>query len=177
VSELDLVWQGKTDDELVQAADRLFEYTEAGERCIRDEMRRRGLPEPEPPVGRCARCGRAISWNHPGTECSECDTPFPAELLQRLAASVERDELVDECAVFVANGEVEARQIESLLQGAGIPCATRGEAFGRIYGLTVDGLGAVRIVVSGPDEERARALLEAAQAGELRLPEESTEQP
>jgi hypothetical protein len=39
--------------------------------------------------------------------------------------------------------------------------------------LTLDGLGAVEILVAEEDADRARSLLEAAEAGTLRLDDES----
>ena len=69
------IWAAKSDDEIVEASSELFDYTEDGERIIRAEVRRRGLPEPDPPIGRCSRCGRSIASNHPGDRCSECEEP------------------------------------------------------------------------------------------------------
>lgn len=42
------VWRSKTDDEVIEASRNLSEYTEKGKRIIREEMIRRGLPEPAP---------------------------------------------------------------------------------------------------------------------------------
>jgi hypothetical protein len=74
----------------------------------------------------------------------------------------------DRC-VRVTNGEIEAEQVRSLLAGSGIECEFRGEALRNTFGLTLDGLGRVEILVSAADEERARELLESAEAGELSL--------
>jgi hypothetical protein len=41
------IWRDKTDDEVVEAASTLSEYTEEAARAIRSELQRRGLPEPE----------------------------------------------------------------------------------------------------------------------------------
>ncbi|MGH9383727.1 MAG: hypothetical protein ACRD2N_05515 [Vicinamibacterales bacterium] len=46
MSGADDVWRSKSDDELAEAAERLSEYTEEGERIIRAELRRRGMAEP-----------------------------------------------------------------------------------------------------------------------------------
>ena len=77
--------------------------------------------------------------------------------------------------VFVASGEVHAQQIRAFLEDAGIPTLERGEALRNVYGLTVDGLGAVEILVSEEDASRARELLESAEAGAFRLGDESPE--
>jgi hypothetical protein len=71
--------------------------------------------------------------------------------------------------VFVASGEIQAQQIRSFLEAAGIHAAERGEALRHTHGLTVDGLGAVDIMVAENDEERARQLLASADAGAFRL--------
>ena len=54
------------------------------------------------------------------------------------------EELVE---VYRANGEIEAQVIRSLLDYNGIPCLLKGEAARNIYGLTVDGISEVRIMV------------------------------
>jgi len=46
------IWAAKSDAELLEASGELFEFTEAGEHVVRAELRRRGLPEPDPPIGR-----------------------------------------------------------------------------------------------------------------------------
>jgi hypothetical protein len=71
--------------------------------------------------------------------------------------------------VFVANGEVHAQQIRAFLESAGIATVERGETLRKTHGLTVDGLGAVEILVSETDVDQARALLESAEAGAFRL--------
>jgi hypothetical protein len=71
--------------------------------------------------------------------------------------------------VFVASGEMHASQVRAFLEAAGIPTAVRGESLRKTHGLTLDGLGAVEILVADDDAERARSLLDAAEAGQLRL--------
>ena len=78
--------------------------------------------------------------------------------------------------VFVANGEVHAQQVRAFLEAAGIPTAVRGESLRNTHGLTLDGLGAVEITVAEADAANARALLESAEAGQFRLPDETTDQ-
>ena len=75
--------------------------------------------------------------------------------------------------VFVASGEMQAKQIRAFLESAGIPIAERGEALRHTHGLTVDGLGAVEIYVANDDVDRARSLLDAAEAGTLRLADDA----
>ena len=79
----------------------------------------------------------------------------------------------DETRVFTASGEIQAQQIQGFLAAAGIDSQLRGESLRKTHGLTIDGLGMVEIVVSREDEERARELLASAEAGALRLDEDS----
>ena len=71
--------------------------------------------------------------------------------------------------VFVASGEMHANQVRAFLEAAGIPTAVRGESLRKTHGLTLDGLGAVEILVAEEDVEQARSLLDAAETGQLRL--------
>ena len=57
------------------------------------------------------------------------------------------------------------------LRANGIPAAAVGEAVGRVYGLTLDGLGMVRIVVPKEYEEQARELIEAGELEQLAIRE------
>ena|ERR1035437_1090512 len=48
MSDAEAMWSGKTDDQVTDAAIHLSDYTEDGERIIRAELRRRGMPDPSP---------------------------------------------------------------------------------------------------------------------------------
>ena len=74
--------------------------------------------------------------------------------------------------VFIANGEVHAQQVCTFLQASGILAVERGESLRNTHGLTLDGLGAVEILVAEGDVDRARSLLGAAEAGAFRLAED-----
>jgi hypothetical protein len=71
--------------------------------------------------------------------------------------------------VFVANGELHSHQIRTFLEAAGIPAVECGEALRRTHGLTLDGLGAVAILVAEQDADRAKSLLASAEAGAFRV--------
>ena len=71
--------------------------------------------------------------------------------------------------IFVANGEIDAQQVCAFLRASGIDCTMRGEALRKTHGFTLDGLGEVEIFVSAIDENREKALLSSAEAGEFRL--------
>ena len=81
------IWRAKSDDELLEAGKDLSEYTEEGERIIRAELQRRGLPEPEPPIGSCPACGRPVGRSHLGDQCSQCGEPLPSDILRALGAA------------------------------------------------------------------------------------------
>lgn len=74
--------------------------------------------------------------------------------------------------VFVASGEMHAQQVRAFLEAEGIPTIERGESLRNTHGLTLDGLGAVEILVATEDAERARELLRSAEAGDFRLADE-----
>jgi len=71
--------------------------------------------------------------------------------------------------VFVASGELQAQQVRGFLEAAGISTFERGEALRKTHGLTVDGLGAVEILVEAADVDQARGLLDSADAGSFRI--------
>lgn len=65
----------------------------------------------------------------------------------------------DLAVVFESQGPLGAEVARSKLEAAGIRCMLKYEAVGRALGLTVDGLGLVRVLVASADAERARELL------------------
>ena len=75
----------------------------------------------------------------------------------------------DLVVVFTAQGELEETQVRSFLAAHDIPTSTRGEALRHTHGLTLDGLGAVEIMVAPEHEATARLLLDQAERGELTL--------
>jgi len=75
--------------------------------------------------------------------------------------------------VFVASGEFHANQVRAFLEAAGVGTVVRGETLRQTHGLTLDGLGAVEILVADVDFERARSLLLEAEAGRFRLSDDA----
>jgi hypothetical protein len=75
--------------------------------------------------------------------------------------------------VFVASGEIQAQQVRAFLEAAGVESILEGESLRHTHGLTLDGLGAVRIHVAESDVTRARELLQSADAGQFRLPDDA----
>ncbi len=70
------------------------------------------------------------------------------------------------------SGSINAEPILAALRANGIPAGIVGEAIGRVYGLTLDGLGVVTIVVPREFEEKARELLAAGELHQLEVTEE-----
>ncbi len=81
------------------------------------------------------------------------------------------DDLV---VIFTAQGEIEETQVRSFLAANNIPTIVSGEALRKTHGLTLNGLGAVEILVAAEHERQARDLLAQAERGELTL-DDSTE--
>lgn len=61
--------------------------------------------------------------------------------------------------VHTANGEMEAQALKSVLEAAGIPVELVIEAAAKLFAVTVDGLGAVKIKVPAECVEEAKAVL------------------
>ena len=61
--------------------------------------------------------------------------------------------------VYVACGQPEAEIIKGRLITEGIPAILKYESLGRVYGLTVDGLGQVQVQVPAKDTEIAGQIL------------------
>ena len=56
--------------------------------------------------------------------------------------------------------QIEAQIIKGRLESEGIPVLLSYESLGVVYGLTVDGIGEVRIMVPKPLAEQAKEILE-----------------
>ncbi len=79
-----------------------------------------------------------------------------------------------EVEVLRVQGTINAEPILAALRANGIPARARGEALGSVYGLTLDGLGEVAILVAREHQAAARELLAAADREDLRLSDEET---
>ena len=80
-----------------------------------------------------------------------------------------------EVEVLRVQGTINAEPILAALRANGIPARTVGEALASVYGLTVDGLGEVAVVVLAEHAEQARELLLAGELHELELGEGETD--
>jgi len=65
--------------------------------------------------------------------------------------------------VYRATGMLQAEVIRGRLESAGIPAILDYESLGRVMGITVDGLGEVRVLVPDERAEDAQQLLAAAE--------------
>jgi hypothetical protein len=81
----------------------------------------------------------------------------------------------DQVEVLRVDGAINAEPILAALRANGIPVGVVGEAVGRVYGLTLDGLGVVSIVVPREYEEQARELLAAGELHQLEVREDGPE--
>lgn len=61
--------------------------------------------------------------------------------------------------VKTAQGEMEALTFKSALEAAGIPAFLKLDTAAKLYGITVDGVGAVEILVPTDRLEEAEAIL------------------
>lgn len=71
----------------------------------------------------------------------------------------QREEETKLVTVYTAFGQLEAHVIKSKLESAGIPVLLSYESAGPVLGLTVDGLGQVRIMVPEDMALEAREML------------------
>ncbi|MEE8469893.1 MAG: DUF2007 domain-containing protein [Dehalococcoidia bacterium] len=62
--------------------------------------------------------------------------------------------------IHVAQGELAAAVIKSHLESEGIPALLEYESAGRVIGLTVDGLGEVRVLVPRQLAGKAKQIIE-----------------
>jgi len=72
----------------------------------------------------------------------------------------------DLVVVHIAQGELEASVIKSHLECEGIPVMLQYESVGRVFGLTVDGLGEIRILVPQELAEKAKEIIKPREVGE-----------
>lgn len=68
-------------------------------------------------------------------------------------------EKLDLVTVYTAQGLLQAEVIKGKLESAGIPVLLAYESVGPIYGLTVDGLGQVRVQVPARYADDAQVVL------------------
>jgi hypothetical protein len=75
----------------------------------------------------------------------------------------------DKVLVFTAAGEFDAWQVKACLKANGVESELHGEALRNTHGLTIDGLGEVKLYVAKADAERAFEVLAKVESGALDL--------
>jgi hypothetical protein len=179
MSDAEAIWAAKSDEELLEAAEDLAAFTEEGERIVRAELQRRGLPQPAPPIGTCSRCGRSIAAETPADQCSHCGEPFPPAILKALGAGAAEVELV----TVLRTGDAGLIPLaKSLLEGEGIEYLVRGEHVQDLFGIGRMGgynyvTGPTEFLVHAEDAERARTLLDGLTTPSAEPPEGPSDPP
>lgn len=80
--------------------------------------------------------------------------------------------------IATTSGLTQAKIICGRIESEGIPTQLKYEAAGSIYAITVDGLGAVRVLVPAADRDRAKEILSRSyQEDELPWEEKDGESP
>jgi hypothetical protein len=79
------------------------------------------------------------------------------------------DPMSDPVVIFTAQGEIEETQVRSFLAAHDIPTFVQGEALRKTHGLTLNGLGAVEILVAAEHAQRAKEILAQVERGEFTL--------
>ena len=72
----------------------------------------------------------------------------------------------DFVVICTVQGELQASVIKSHLESEGIPVLLKYESASRVFGLTVDGLGEVRILVPQELVEEAKRIIEPRDIGQ-----------
>lgn len=71
--------------------------------------------------------------------------------------------------VSTVQGQFAEGQVRAFLEAKGIPTRVRGETLRTTHGISIDGLGAVEILVPQDRAEEARELLARVERGEFAL--------
>jgi len=153
------IWREKSDEDLIEAGDRLSEFTSDGERIIRAELRRRGLPDPPTPVDYCWKCGRGIYADGPDDACENCGEPLAQAVRGRLA---ETGEPLTTEVVYQSRFAHEVELVTAQLEEAGIVVAPGVGADVRLryLGIPVRSLSDYTVAVAASDASRAREIIE-----------------
>jgi len=120
----------------------------------------------------CPKC--KAEYRQGFTYCSDCGVTLVERLEDALVFKepvAEKRDSPDYVGVRTVQTRYEEAQILSFLEANNIPAIASGEAVGKVYGLTVDGLGGTRILVPRNLADAARSLLDKADAGELEIAE------
>ncbi len=152
------IWREKSDEDLLEAGGRLFEFTSEGERIVRAELHSRGLPDPPAPVDYCWKCGRGLYADGPGEACGNCGEPLTQSVRARLAAT--DDPLITE-VVYRSRFAHEVELVTAQLEEAGIEASRFGADVRLRYpGVPVLAGSEYTVIVAAADASRARQIVE-----------------
>lgn len=156
------IWREKSDEDVVEAGERLFEYTADGERIIRAELRRRGLPDPAAPVDYCWKCGRGIYARASADVCEHCGEALEEAVRVRLT---EPDQPLNTEIVYRSRFAHEVELVIAELENAGIVVDRGHRGFGadmslRYLEIPVLERTEYAVVVAAADAARAREIIE-----------------
>ncbi len=79
MSDMDRIWREKSDEDLLEAAANLDDFTEEGRRAVRAELKRRGLEDPVEQAGEAATAEPPPEGEEPPQRsllCVRCDRPL-----------------------------------------------------------------------------------------------------
>lgn len=150
------IWRERSDEDLIEAGERLSEFTAEGERIIRAELRHRGLPDPPTPVDYCWKCGRGIYANGPDDACENCGEPLAQAVRARLA---ETDEPLTAEVVYRSRFAHEVELVTAQLEETGI-VAAQSARFGADVRIPALNLSEYTVAVAAADASRAREIIE-----------------
>ena len=156
------IWREKSDEDLVEAGERLSEFTSEGERIIRAELRRRGLPDPPTPLDYCWKCGRGIYADGPDDVSANCGEPLAPAVRARLTPA---DEPLITEVVYRSRFAHEIELVTAQLEDAGIVAAQGGSRVGddrqlRYSGIPVLNASEYTVAVAAADATRAMEIIE-----------------
>jgi len=153
------IWREKSDEALLEAGGHLSEFTSEGERIIRAELHRRGLPDPPMPVDYCWKCGRGIYADARADACVNCGEPLAQAVRAKLART--NEPLTTE-VVYRSRFAHEIELVTTQLEEAGIVVAQGGNAeVGlRYLGIPVLNAADYTVAVDAVDASRAREIIE-----------------
>jgi hypothetical protein len=155
------IWREKSDEDVVEAGERLFEFTAEGERIIRAELRRRGLPDPAEPVDYCWKCGRGIYAGASADVCGDCGEALVEAVRVRLT---ETDQPLETAIVYRSRFAHEVELVIAELENARIVVARGHRGFGndmslRYFETPVLERTEYTVVVAASDAARAREII------------------
>jgi hypothetical protein len=106
----------------------------------------------------CPRC--RVEYRRGFLVCADCGASLVDVLPpESPAPEVPKEPPPPPVVVHVANSPLEGEVIKGRLESEGIPAILQYESISVVYGITVDGIGATKVLVPASLAERAREVL------------------